>query len=205
LPGEGNVTCEIPDGKAVGICRNPRGCNPQGDVCHYQNYTCSISSARNDCCGAVGNSGICQLDTLGVPRCNGLGTTCRKGGETCSSAVDCCDQMPCIPDATGILRCYLPPASGIDGGVPVACVPAGGPCSINADCCVGSTCIQPVGSTQGVCGSTTPPPGSVPVDAGGTDAPPPVCAAYGQACVTSADCCNNVTCWNSRCMDQIIP
>jgi hypothetical protein len=112
--------------------------------------------------------------------------------------------MPCIPDANGVLRCYVPPTSGIDGGVPSACVPAGGPCSINGDCCVGSMCIEPVGSTQGVCGTATPPPGAPPVDGGTADAPTLSCAAYGQACVTNGDCCNDVTCWNGRCMNQII-
>jgi hypothetical protein len=118
LPGDGNVVCQIDSGKALGICRNPRSCNPQGNVCHFKNYTCSVSSARNDCCAGVGNSGVCQLDSLGVPRCNGLGTACRPGGETCSSAMDCCNQMPCVPDGTGLLRCYAPPVSTLDGGVP---------------------------------------------------------------------------------------
>jgi hypothetical protein len=59
LPGDGNVTCDKSAGGEVGICRNPMSCNPQGDVCHYQNYQCSISSARNDCCAGVGNSGVC--------------------------------------------------------------------------------------------------------------------------------------------------
>jgi hypothetical protein len=206
LPGDGNVVCEIAAGKAVGICRNPRSCNPQGNVCHFQNYACSISSARNDCCAGVGNSGVCQVDTLGVPRCNGLGTTCRQGAETCSSAMDCCNQAPCVPDTTGVLHCYGSPGPN-DGGIN-ACVPKGGPCSINGDCCMGSTCIQSVGSTQGVCGNTTPPPTT---DAGttnpGIDAPglpPGQCAEYGQLCATAADCCNGIPCSGGRCVDQII-
>jgi hypothetical protein len=200
LPGEGNVTCQIDPGKALGICRNPQSCNPQGNVCHYKDYTCSVSSARNNCCSGVGNSGECQLDFLGVPRCNGMGDTCRVAGETCASAQDCCNLAPCVPDAAGILRCYGVP--GVDGGPPTSsCVPTGGPCSINADCCVGSTCIQPIGSTQGICGIPTPPPS----DAGVIDASSPGCAEYGQTCTIDADCCNGVPCWNNRCMDAIIP
>ena len=195
LPGDGNVTCEIQSGNALGICRNPQSCNPQGNVCHYQNYSCSISSARNDCCAGVGNSGVCQLDTLGVPRCNGLGTTCRQGGETCSSAMDCCNQMPCVPDASGVLHCYTPPD---DSGVNT-CVRTGGPCSINGDCCPGSTCIQPMGSTQGVCGNVTLPPPDA-----GTDAGVPGCAAYGQSCVLTADCCDAIPCTNNRCAYPVI-
>lgn len=206
LPGDGNVVCQIDAGKAIGICRNPRSCNPQGNVCHLKNYVCDISSARNDCCAGVGNSGVCQLDMLGVPRCNGLGTTCLAGGAICSSAKDCCNQMPCVPDGTGFLRCYAPPVSTLDGGVPPsACVPAGGPCSINGDCCIGSTCIQPIGSTQGICGTPSLPPGTPPAtDAGATDASAPGCAEYGQLCTTGADCCGGVACSNGRCMDPII-
>jgi len=200
LPGDGNVVCQIDAGKALGICRNPRSCNPQGNVCHYtNNYVCSSSSARNDCCAGVGNSGVCQLDMLGVPRCNGLGTTCRPGGDTCSSAMDCCNQMPCVPDSAGVLHCYTPPIPSQDGGVLSSCVPAGGSCSINGDCCVGSTCIQPIGSTQGICGTIQPLP-----DAGTIDVSSPNCAEYGQLCSANADCCNGIPCTGGRCMDQII-
>src|SRR5262249_2227678 len=66
LRGDGNVHCLRRNPTApVGICRNPNGCDPEGDVCHYKNYnTCDNSSARNDCCGGQGNSGVCQLDAL---------------------------------------------------------------------------------------------------------------------------------------------
>lgn len=187
LPGDGNVVCEIDPGKALGICRNPRSCNPQGNVCHFQNYTCSISSARNDCCAGVGNSGVCQLDPLGVPRCNGLGDTCRQAGDTCASADDCCNNAPCVPDSNGLLHCYGQP----DGG-PV-CVPSGGSCSITGDCCPGSECIQALGSTRGVCGHTTPPPDA------GTDAGP-ACAEFGQSCTLTAQCCPPLPCTNGICM-----
>jgi hypothetical protein len=201
LPGDGNVTCEIDPGKALGICRNPRSCNPQGNVCHYKDYACSVSSARNDCCACISGKECCQLDFLGVPRCNAL-TTCIPGGGICSSAMDCCNQMPCIPDGTGLLRCYLPPSSIIDGGVPSTCVPSDGPCTINADCCVGVVCIAPQGSTQGICGLPTPPPAKPGQDAGTVDASAPTCAAYGQQCKTSVDCCNAIPCTNGRCVTE---
>lgn len=206
LPGAGNVTCEIDAGKTVGICRNPRSCNPQGNVCHYQNYTCSISSARNDCCGGVGNSGVCQVDSLGVPRCNGLGTECRQGGQTCASNMDCCNHVPCVPDASGLLHCYGSPGAGGDAGVPSRCVPSGGACSITGDCCVGTVCLQPVGSTQGVCGiPVSPPTGpTTGLDGGTPDASAPGCAEYGQMCQTDSDCCNGVPCSNGMCVEPII-
>jgi hypothetical protein len=43
--------------------------------------------------------------------------------------------------------------------------------------------VIPTGSAVGVCGTAEPP-----------DAGPPPCAEYGQACTTTADCCNDVPC-----------
>jgi hypothetical protein len=202
LPGEGTVTCDKETGSVIGICRNPSSppgggsaCNPQGNVCFYQNYACSVSSARANCCGGLGaGGGVCQLDPLGVPRCNGL-DTCRQPGETCASADDCCNDVPCIPDADGVLRCL----EVADGGS--SCVASGDSCTVDADCCPGFTCVRPVGSTQGVCGipgDTPPPDGSVP-EAGTT----PGCALYGQSCTTGADCCNGVTCVSNIC--KVVP
>ncbi|HJZ88727.1 MAG TPA: hypothetical protein VKN99_26315 [Polyangia bacterium] len=176
LPGDGNVRCDkASPTDLVGICRNPLSCNPEGNVCHFMNYACSISSARNDCCGAVGNSGVCRLDPLGVPRCYGLGNMCRQAGETCSSAADCCNGVPCIPDSNGVLRCLTPP----DGGP--ACSPSGGSCTANADCCPGLTCTIPTGSTRGTCGTT-------PYDGG-------ACSMFGQMCNASQPCCMGLSCY----------
>jgi hypothetical protein len=157
LPGDGNVVCEITAGQPVGICRNPMGCNPEGNVCHYkqnEQYQCqSVSMARNDCCAAPGNSGVCQLDPLGVPRCYGLGGDCRQGGQVCAFSGDCCNNVPCVPGDDGMRHCLDVP----DGG-PV-CVPSGGKCTINGDCCPGTMCIESLGSSDGVCGEL-PPPGT---------------------------------------------
>ena len=168
LPGAGNVKClkEHPTDN-TGICRNPMSCNPEGNVCHYKDYmTCGNSSARNDCCGAPGNSGVCQLDALGVPRCYGLGTTCKQTGQSCAFSGDCCDGKPCLPDSSGALHC---------GGA--ACSPMGGACTASADCCNGETCTFPPGSVQGTCGGATT-----------------TCAQYGQACSTTNACCAGATC-----------
>ncbi|HEX2676088.1 MAG TPA: hypothetical protein VHM19_05595, partial [Polyangiales bacterium] len=220
LPGDGHVTCEKDaSGDVVGICRNPMACNPQGDVCHYKNYACSISSSRNDCCGGVGNSGVCQLDKLGVPRCNGLGDACQAAGDVCASADDCCNDAPCVPDANGDLHCYKPPT-----GEP-NCVPGGGGCTITGDCCVGSTCVTPIGSTMGTC--SIPPPtggsggsggtgggagsggtgggaGTGGSGAGGTGGTggsgSGPCAQYGQSCKVTSDCCSGIPCTSGSCV-----
>jgi hypothetical protein len=215
LPGAGNVVCEVQPGAVVGICRNPNSCNPQGNVCHFQDYECSISSARSNCCGALGAmSGGCQLDTLGVPRCNGL-DECRESGETCAGAADCCDGLPCVPDASGALRCGE-----------TACVATGNTCTINADCCRGTLCIRSPGSTSGMCSTSVPPPGSGGAGGSSGDAGAPgsggsdatggtggstggtgtggsggatACAEYGQQCDTGSDCCNAVPCDGGIC------
>jgi hypothetical protein len=193
LPGAGNVTCEIPSGYTIGLCRNPLGCNPEGDVCHYKGgtgYPCTSSSSRNDCCDFLGSKSDCTLDPLGVPRCHVLGTDggapCRNPGDTCAFTGDCCNGAPCVPGPNGLLVCYSGP-SGSDSGT---CVPVAGPCTINADCCNGEMCVVPLGSTQGTCNPLVPPPG---VDAGKTDSGG-TCSLFGQNCQTSADCCNGVQC-----------
>jgi hypothetical protein len=188
LPGDGNVVCDKPSNAEIGVCRNPTGCNPQGNVCHYKNYACAISSARNDCCGCIASKDCCQLDALGVPRCNALGNACRKAGDTCASADDCCNHAPCVADASGTLHCYASP-----------CVPAGGSCSINGDCCAGSTCVEPQGSTKGTC-SAPPPPGTGGYGgATGSGGAGGACAQYGQMCTSASDCCGGVPCTNGIC------
>jgi hypothetical protein len=193
LPGEGNVVCQKEPDADIGICRNPNGCSPQGNVCHFKDYICGVSSARNNCCGDPGDKDLCKLDPLGVPRCNGLGEECREPGETCSSSDDCCDDIPCIPDEDGVLRCMYPPDDGD------ACVPAEGACTINADCCAGLTCVRPIGSTQGICGLIDQQDGGV-GDASTPDSGTPTsCAQYGQMCDNDNDCCNDIPCTDNIC------
>lgn len=189
LPGAGNGHCDIEPGKLIGRCTNPKttknnpdaeksACSPYGNVCHLTDYgTCEVSSARANCCGGLGANGICKPDTLGVPRCSlqypDDTPLCRAVGETCASSDNCCDGVPCTPDAQGVLRC------GED-----RCVENGGSCTINGDCCPPQTCIRPAGSTSGVCGT-------------GDD--PPTCAQYGQTCDGAGDCCNDIPCTNGVC------
>ncbi len=126
LPGDGHVVCEkAASTDATGICRNPMACNPEGDICHFKDYaTCGNSSARNDCCGGLGNSGVCQLDALGVPRCYGLGA-CQMTGQACAFSGDCCNGEPCTPGPNGTLVCGA------------SCVQNGNMCTNTADCCNG--------------------------------------------------------------------
>jgi hypothetical protein len=211
LPGDGNTYCNKPAGSDLGVCKST-SCSPQGDICKYDDYVCGKSTAPNNCCSAVGQSGKCQLDSegvlrcngfvecpagssvnsncslcmldaIGIPRCNGL-AECRQEGETCSSSLDCCDGLPCVVAEDGKLRCYvLPPGE--------ECVPVGGPCTADADCCSGYTCIKELGSVNGTCGQLNPP--VIQPDGGVVfppPPPPPECSAYGQSCTITTDCCN---------------
>jgi hypothetical protein len=154
LPGAGNVVCDIDPGKTIGLCRNPNSCNPEGNVCHFKGYECSVSDARANCCDGLGSkSGACQLDELGVPRCYAI-SDCRAAGETCASVADCCNDVPCVADSAGVLRCAVIPSDQ------PKCIPSGGSCSINGDCCPGTSCIRAPGSTDGICSEPTGPGGT---------------------------------------------
>jgi hypothetical protein len=193
LPGAGRVQCQpIPGAGGIGFCGHPNGmaCDPEGNVCHFKNYACNNSSDRNDCCACISSKGCCQLDPLGIPRCNAInpadGGTCVPAGGNCSFSGDCCGGLPCVPDSTGQLKCGV----GTDGGT---CVPKGGPCTSTADCCPGVTCIIPPGALAGTCDVViTQPPDAGPP---GSDmaGPPPVCAEIGQSCASVA-CCTGLVC-----------
>jgi hypothetical protein len=155
--------------------------------------------------GAKG--GVCQLDPLGIPRCNGLGDSCREAGDTCASTDDCCDDAPCVPDGDGVLRCGE-----------TVCQKSGSSCTVNADCCPGSTCLHAPGSTVGTCGGGPDDGGSGGSGSGGSAGsggsgtggrggngdsggagPDTSCSEYGQLCDGNADCCNAVPCTNGIC------
>jgi hypothetical protein len=196
LPGGSGkpVTCDIQPPFAVGICVNPQGCKPDGDVCKLANSSCNASC---DCCsGNCENKDTCKPDSLGVPRC--AAEQCVMAGGSCASSANCCNGMPCVPNP-------------VDGGMPpyicspVFCVQACGECTVNADCCPGETCIEQIGSAKGICGPCGGPDGGVGGGgagggmggvggggAGGTDGGP--CSLYGQECMSDSDCCNGVPC-----------
>ncbi|HTA89047.1 MAG TPA: hypothetical protein VK745_05715, partial [Polyangiaceae bacterium] len=208
LPGAGNGSCHLDASGKIGICTNPvnggdTACDPEGNVCHYladQNYACTSSSARSDCCGPLNpKAQMCQLDALGVPRCLGVGT-CHAAGDVCASAADCCDNKPCVPDDMGALHCLT-----------AACVPTGGSCTINGDCCPGGLCNRPPGSTVGSCATTggggtggTGSGGSPSTGGSSAGGSPGACAEYGQICTVASDCCNGVPCTSGICTEPVV-
>ena len=160
----------------VGVCSNPTGCKPNGDICRLQTNQCN---ATDECCsGNVQQKNTCHQDNLGVPRCSYAGDAgCLPTGGQCASSADCCNLNPCVPDGDGGFTCY-----------PQNCVPTAGACTNDSDCCPGGHCYIQGGQTSGTC----QPYSDAGTDGGG-------CAAYGQLCSTSGDCCNGVPCTNGRC------
>jgi hypothetical protein len=202
LPGAGLVKCTLINGAGgIGYCDHPTGgvggnaCDPEGNVCHFKNYACSNSSDRNDCCACVSTKSCCQLDPLGIPRCNAInpadGGTCTPQGGVCAFSGDCCGGLPCVPDpVTGQLTC----GAGIpDGGM---CVTEGGVCTTTADCCAGVTCVIPPGQLAGTCTKVNMPPPDGGVPPGADLSAPPICSEIGQSCATYG-CCMGLVCEDS--------
>jgi hypothetical protein len=211
LPGAGLIKCELDPvyGSRIGTCGGPRAsncpngtptcknsCNPEGDICHFTDTAVcqgATTSKRDDCCACISSKECCQLDPTGIPRCNALAACVLVGGN-CSFSGECCNHAPCLPDpATGRLTCGS------------TCARLGEECTTNGDCCTGMLCQVSPGSLAGTC--FIPPPPLVPdagvpepdagvPEVGGTDAAPPICAYYGQACSVSTPCCAGTSCVN---------
>jgi hypothetical protein len=213
------TTCSKPNpDDAIGRCDKGNRCEPAGGICRLDEVSCSATA--NCCAGNVHQEMVCKQDSLGIPRCLGADIDCTDPesliGMACASSADCCN-LPCLPNPGGD-----PPF--VCGGM---CVPAGGTCTTTADCCRGLPCITLPGATSGTCGDTgtggTGGTGGMGgtdsggTNSGGTDSGGTagmggtggytggtggMCAAYGQSCDTSADCCNMVPCTNGFCLDD---
>jgi hypothetical protein len=189
---------------SIGVCSTNTGNQVPGGICRLTGGTNACSNAQSDCtCAVSPKAQCCAYDTLGLPRCLGSGTCgdggvgvftgtdpkcCRQSGQTCNTASECCGLTPCVPDATGTLRCLTTMPN--DGGI--VCVGSGGGCTATGDCCTGMVCAN-----NGETWTCAPP--STPPDAG-------VCALYGQGCNANTPCCNGVQCTysptNSACNGQ---
>jgi hypothetical protein len=181
--GQGEVTCAIVPGTnpPTGRCTTPTSGSqgdPEGDVCGQS------QSSRENCCGGCSpKQDCCKLDSNGIYRCyaggsamcptgyTGVAPCCIAGGGICTFSNECCNNAPCLPDGTGVLRC---------GSM---CVPSGGVCTATSDCCTGYTCLLQAGASKGVCG--------IPM---GTKPDMGMCALQGQSCSSTSPCCTGYTC-----------
>jgi hypothetical protein len=195
----GTVTCNPATGGSlsIGVCAQNHGNQVPGGICRLTGGTNACSNAQSDCeCALDPKVACCAYDTLGLPRCLGSGacagadggvgvfagsdqTCCRPSGGTCNTAAECCNLVPCVPDATGTRHCLT--STPNDGGI--VCVAPGGTCTATGDCCTGYVCNIAPGAPSGTCGNP-------PSYDGGT----PVCALYGQGCGGATACCNGAVC-----------
>ncbi|HEU4383216.1 MAG TPA: hypothetical protein VFR85_06885 [Anaeromyxobacteraceae bacterium] len=221
-PGNGenfSVTCEnAPSGR----CDNGNACNGVGTICGKAYSTTPPYviifqvNTNNNCCAG---KDACHLDSAGIPRCFGGCSTqsctgpgdcphgytgepgcCIPAGEQCQFGDQCCDDNPCVPDGSGVLRCTAP-----------TCTPLGSPCTATSTCCEG-TCrlLEGIGP---VC--ALPPPGTCTANGQGcssgsqccsnycsgtpaTCQTPPACTANGQGCTSGSQCCTGY-CDNNTC------
>jgi hypothetical protein len=202
-------TCSFPfAGAPIGRCDNGNACRPAGAICkvNKDRYPDIEScNAENNCCSGNVNQNefVCTRDTLGIPRCTIGGQACLDGGapptgQACASSADCCG-LNCVPNPafTG-----TPPSPPFVCGA--GCVQNGNACTSTADCCSGTPCVQPPGSSIGVCGGVLTPDGGVTAGDSGppaTGADGGTCSLSGQTCTTTGDCCANsgLSCINNRC------
>jgi hypothetical protein len=163
-------------------CGGGTACNPPGNICGAAG-----DPASQNCCN--GKKAVCKRDSQGIARCfggcpNDDCTTCPNGygwqydppccigtdpgvggsANVCQFRDQCCGGVPCVPDATGVLRCTAPTCTALHG----ACAGAD-----DGSCCVGTSC-----EFNGTTGSFTC---EVPVS----------CTVNGLACNVASDCCSN--------------
>src|SRR5438067_8302124 len=103
------------------MCNNHRcdmgsGCESVGNICGANVLRDGGKvNAQQDCCD--GHQAVCKLDSSGIPRCYGGGTTacpigytgaagcCIAAGQTCQLKDQCCGGLPCVPGPGGGLIC----------------------------------------------------------------------------------------------------
>lgn len=173
-----------PSSKNDRTCTGGQACNPPGNICGGSGAT----NASQNCCN--GKKEVCKQDSGGIWRCFGgqtgncptgwdannpdcciaTGTTANPGG-VCQFRDQCCNGAPCVPDASGVLRCTVP-----------SCTAVGGTCEGGDDtsCCAGTVCTFD--------------------DVHGTFScqVPTFCTSNAGACTVASDCCSN-NCVNGRC------
>jgi hypothetical protein len=212
------ATCET-------TCTNVQACNAPGNICGAPHLPdggyVTLGTARVDCCPGGGiMKEPCFYDPAGVPRCFGQcppnSPTCDAGcpsidpfvpgcclspGETCNSAGECCNFLPCVPNDAGVLTCTLQ-----------SCLPIGALCQPDAGtgCCNGTGCL-PAGEVDFACQlpGTTCFPNTTACDAGaqccsaictsGVCQKPAACQPEGAVCTLSGDCCSGLSCIGGTC------
>jgi hypothetical protein len=166
------------------VCQPAGGCRVLGDLCNK----------NSDCCG--GDPTACNLQGSGEVVCNIFDTARKLGicgtpnGSNCPTTAVCttgpgCGPGTCIPEGD-VCHCMLYDSKGIcwdncPAGQTCKTLPSG--CSVNS---VNANCCGTPGANKMTCRlDKVGVPRCYTVSA---------CANPGQACSSSADCCNGVPC-----------
>ena len=160
-------------------CDNGQACNPPGATCGAPVLPGGGHiSASQDCCD--GKKAVCKLDSSGIPRCFGGGsTTCPTGydptnpacciqpGDACEFRDQCCNYLPCV--------LATPTATKKTCAQVSTCKPLGATCSGLADpsCCTGTSCLASEGGYA--CQTSGP-----------------SCKTNGVACTGASQCCSGI-------------
>jgi hypothetical protein len=218
VPGAPEWDPRTQDGRT---CTGGQACNPPGNICGYK--------ASQNCCYAGGGSGkvVCKPDENQILRCFGGPVDppdcvptpddpccltgwdgndplcCIPAGDVCQFKDQCCGNAPCVPDASGVLRCAA-----------TSCMPEGSICSVGSaptvdPCCEGTSCrdIPELGwactdvigdcALQGqACGGANPSCCFGSCESGTCGA---ACAPNGDACTSASQCCSS-TCSGGFCV-----
>lgn len=181
----GSVKC------TAGRCDNGQACNPVGNICGADVLPGggSINASQN-CCD--GKKDVCKLDSSGIPRCFGGGSTecptgytgeqpcCIESGNECQFRDQCCGGAPCIPGEDGRFVCATE-----------SCVPAGQGCELGVDSCCGETSCLPAGEFGHVCRMASGGGGGGEGGAGG-DGGGGACFPNGESCTSGSLCCSGI-------------
>src|SRR5262249_17254012 len=138
----GTVQCRGADAGSMttGRCDQGNACVAVGTICGAPVLPDGGSvNAQQDCCD--GHKDVCKLDSPGLPRCFGGGSTscppgytadagcCIAPGNECQFKDQCCGGAPCVPGPSGKLVCTVG-----------SCKTVGTECSSSTECCSGTNC-----------------------------------------------------------------
>ncbi|HEX9398671.1 MAG TPA: hypothetical protein VF912_01075 [Anaeromyxobacter sp.] len=183
------VTCDKKNGSSPATCDSGQGCNPPGNICggggtvNASQNCCYLDASGNPVSGGVLGHSACKPDSGGIMRCFGGPVTtlcpdgwdadrpgcCIEAGVVCQFSDQCCNSVPCVPDAAGVLRC-----AETNPPIGPTCTPRGATCAVDGDCCSGLACYTVPGTSAKECLESVP---------GGS------CKAVGAGCTTGTQCC----------------
>jgi hypothetical protein len=202
-------------------CSGGTACNPPGNICGGSG---AVNASQN-CCD--GKKDVCKPDSNGIWRCfggcpNNDCSACPTGYDAndpaccippgpgpesvCQFRDQCCGGAPCVPDASGVLRCTASAPT---------CKPSGTACEGADDlsCCAPNTCRDEDGDGAFHCGTPTGACGATGATCDGAEdccstlcvgTKCVACVPNGESCQEGAQCCSG-TCDEGACVAACVP